>query len=254
MILDRFKLDGKAAIVTGAGQGIGKALALGLAEAGANIAAVDIVQERLDGLCGEIEAIGRKALPLVCDVTDVAATREMVGQVRQDLGSVDILANNAGINLRDASVDYAPEMWDKMMAVDLRGAFFMAQAAGRVMIEQGKGKIINTCSILSRIGRPTITAYTAAKHGLLGVTRALAVEWGPHGINVNGIAPGYFVTEMTQVLKDDPKFDAWVLDRVPLKRWGEVSDLRGAVVYLASDASDYVTGQLIYVDGGWTAG
>ena len=254
MILDRFKLDGRAAIVTGAGQGIGKALALGLAEAGADVAAVDLVQERIDGLCGEIEAISRKALPLICDVTDVEATRDMVGRVKQHFGSVDILVNNAGINLRDASVDFAPEMWDKVMALDLRGAFFMAQAAGRVMIEQGKGKIINTCSILSRIGRPTIPAYTAAKHGLQGVTRSLALEWGPHGINVNGIAPGYFVTEMTQVLKDDPEFDEWVLDRVPLKRWGQVSDLQGAVVYLASEASDYVTGQLIYVDGGWTAG
>jgi NAD(P)-dependent dehydrogenase (short-subunit alcohol dehydrogenase family) len=171
----------------------------------------------------------------------------------KNFGRVDVLVNNAGINQRMAALEYTEEAWDAVMDVNAKGAFFMAQACGKVMVAQRSGKIINILSITTAWGLPTVVAYTAAKAGLMQLTRLLAVEWGAHNVQVNGIAPGFFRTEMTQPVQDDARSD-WILHRTPLGRWGEPEELTGAVLFLASPAADFVTGHVLWVDGGMTAG
>jgi 2-deoxy-D-gluconate 3-dehydrogenase len=253
MILDKMKLDGKVGIVTGASRGLGKSMAIGLAEAGANIAIVSRGMPDLMEVAKEIENLGKKVLPISTDVSNLKQANEMVEKVMAEFGRIDILANNAGTTIRMKVEDFTEEAWDQVMAVNLKGAFFCAQAVGKVMIKQMSGKIINTASLLSAIGGPNAIAYAATKGGIAQVTKCMAIEWAKYNINVNAIAPGYFRTPLTKPLQEDPVRSAQILSRIPMQRWGDPDDLKGIVVFLASEASNYVTGQVIFVDGGWMA-
>ncbi len=253
MILDSFKLDGKVALVTGAGQGLGQAMALGLAEAGADIASLD----RLGcaGTCESVRAMGRRYFESVVDLREanVEQLNAVVTRIVNELGHIDILVNNAGIIRRVPAIDFSEADWDDVMQVNLKAAFFLSQAVARSMLAQGGGKIINIASMLSFQGGVIVPSYTAAKSGLAGITRALANEWARHNINVNAIAPGYMATENTSALRADPVRSTSIMERIPAGRWGTPEDLKGIVVFLASSASDYLNGAVIPVDGGWLA-
>ncbi len=248
-----FDLSGRVALVTGGGSGLGRAMAEGLAGAGAKVVLVGRDRERLEAARADIEAQGGAAASAPCDLLDRGAIRPLIEGVETEHGPIDILVNNAGIQHRAPLREFPAEAWDRMIATHLSAPFFLAQAAAKSMIERRRGKIINTLSITSELGRPTIIPYAAAKGGLRMLTRGLAVELGPFNIQVNGIAPGYFRTEMNRALLDNPEFNAWVEKRTPAGRWGDPSELAGAAVFLASDAASYVTGQVIFVDGGFTA-
>jgi 2-deoxy-D-gluconate 3-dehydrogenase len=250
-ILDSFRLDGKAALVTGAGRGLGQAMAAGLAEAGANVAGLDVIS--LDETRSLVEGLGRRFLPVTCNLreTSVDELNEMVRGVARDMGGLDILVNNAGIIRRAPALEFGEEYWDEVIQINLKALFFLSQAAGRVMAEQGGGKIINIASVLSFQGGILVPSYTAAKSGVAGLTRALANELAAKGINVNAIAPGYMATENTAPLRADPQRNQSILTRIPAGRWGDPTDLKGVVVFLASAASDYMQGAIVPVDGGW---
>jgi len=253
-VLDTFRLDGKIALVTGASRGLGQAMALGLAEAGADIAGL----ERGDSCgetCEQVRALGRRYLTVNGDLqtASVSDLHGIVEQVVTEYGRLDILINNAGIIRRTSAIDYSEEDWDAVTQVDLKAAFFLAQAAARVMPTQGGGKIINIASLLSFQGGILVPAYAAAKSGLLGMTRALANEWAALGINVNAIAPGYMATDNTAALRADSDRNAAIVARIPVGRWGRADELKGAVVFLASAASEYMHGAIVPVDGGWLA-
>ncbi|MEX2160961.1 MAG: 2-dehydro-3-deoxy-D-gluconate 5-dehydrogenase KduD [Anaerolineales bacterium] len=251
MILDQFRLDGRVALVTGAAGGLGQAMALALAEAGANIAALDRIA------CEETEkrvlALGRRYTCSICDLltANVETLREVVAKIVGDLGSLNILVNNAGIIRRAPALDFSEADWDDVLQINLKAAFFLSQAAGRHMQANSKGKIINVASMLSFQGGILVPSYTAAKSALAGLTHALANEWAAHNINVNAIAPGYMATSNTAALRADPARSQAILSRIPAGRWGEPEDVQGAAVFLASDASDYVNGVILPVDGGW---
>jgi 2-dehydro-3-deoxy-D-gluconate 5-dehydrogenase len=251
MILDSFKLDGQVALVTGAGQGLGQAMAIALAEAGADVAGLDL--KASDATGAQVTALGRRYHPVVCDLrkTSVPDLVAIAAQVVQSLGRLDILVNNAGIIRRTPALEFSEADWDDVLQINLRAAFFLSQAAGRIMVPQGHGKIINVASMLSFQGGITVPSYTAAKSGIAGITRALANEWAGKGVNVNAIAPGYMATDNTAALRANPDRAPAILERIPAGRWGEPADLRGAVVFLASAASDYVHGAILPVDGGW---
>jgi 2-deoxy-D-gluconate 3-dehydrogenase len=253
MTLEAFDLSGRVALVTGAAQGLGQGMALALAEAGADIAGLDRVgcQET----CDAVQALGRRYLPFVCDLLQAGAPElnAVVAKTAAELGALDILVNNAGIIRRRAAIEFSEADWDDILRIDLRSVFFLAQAAARVMIPRGHGKIINVASLLSFQGGILVPAYTAAKSGVAGLTRALANEWAGLGINVNALAPGYMATENTAALRADPSRSKSILDRIPAGRWGVPEDLKGAVVFLASNASDYIHGAILPVDGGWMA-
>ena len=244
-----FDLSAKTALVTGGGSGLGLAMAEGLAAAGAKVVVVGLDKGKLDAAAKTIGAAAAE----VCDLLDRAALKPLFERVERAHGPIEILVNNAGIQHRAPVQDFPAEAWDRMIATHLSAPFFLAQLAARGMISRGHGKIINTLSVTSELGRPTIVPYASAKGGLRMLTRGLAVELGPHNIQVNGIAPGYFTTEMNRALIENPEFDAWVKKRTPAGRWGDPSELAGACVFLASPAADYVTGQVIFVDGGFTA-
>ena len=253
-ILNQFKLTNKVALVTGASRGIGRALAVGLAEAGADIAGVS------RGASGgaiqqEVEALGRRYLHLQCDLAEASVVRlqALVDQTVSEMGQLDILVNNAGILLRTPALETSEADWDAVLQVNLKTAFFLAQAAANVMLHQGGGKIINVGSVLSFQGGILVPSYAAAKHGLAGITRALANEWAKHNINVNAIAPGYIITDVTEPLQQDEARNKAILDRIPADRWGQPDDLKGLVIYLASDASAYMHGSIVPIDGGWLA-
>jgi 2-deoxy-D-gluconate 3-dehydrogenase len=252
-ILDLFRLDGKVALVTGVGRGLGQGMALGLAEAGADIAG--LYRSTYEETRDQVEALGRRFLPVACDLltASVAELDEVVGQVVRELGRLDILVNNAGIIRRAPALEFGEEDWDDVIQVNLKALFFLSQAAARVMVGQGGGKIVNIASMLSFQGGILIPPYTAAKSGVAGLTRALANEWAARGINVNAIAPGYMATDNTAPLRADPVRNPAIVSRIPAGDWGAPEDLKGAVVFLASEASSYVHGAVVPVDGGWLA-
>lgn len=251
---DPFDLSGKVAVVTGASRGLGEGMALALARAGADCALVSRSAADLEKVAEQVRALGRRALAITADVADVKSVEAMAAQAESRLGRVDILVNNAGVNVRKPAAEYTEADWDQVLDVNLKGAFFTTLAVGRAMLRRKRGRIINICSLTSAIGIRNIPAYAASKGGLFSLTRALAVEWAPSGVTVNAIGPGYFLTPMTQPLFEDPERRAWIESRIPLGRPGQPADLGGAVVFLASDASSYVTGQILFVDGGWLAG
>ena len=252
MILEQFDLSGKVAIVTGSSTGLGAGMALGLAEAGADI--VGVYNRDAPDNAGAIERLGRRFLGVQADLSTTAPVAGIVDQAVEAFGRVDILVNNAGIIRREKSLDFSEENWDDVMNVNLKSLFFLSQAAARQFIKQGTGgKIINIASMLSFQGGILVPSYTASKSGVMGLTRLLACEWAPHGINVNAIAPGYMATRNTQPIQDDPVRNEQILARLPAGRWGKPEDLKGAVVFLASEASAYMQGYTIAVDGGWLA-
>lgn len=252
MILDKFSLKGKVAIVTGANTGLGKAMAIGLAEAGADIAGV--YNSTPPDQAEAIEKLGCKYLPIRADLAKTSSVTEIVEQAVAELGRVDILVNNAGIIRRGSSLEFTEKDWDDVLDVNLKNLFFLSQAAAKQYIKQGGGgKIINIASMLSFQGGILVPSYTASKSGVLGLTRLLACEWASHGINVNGIAPGYMRTANTQVIQDDPVRNPQIIARIPAGHWGESEELQGAAVFLASDASSYMHGHTMAVDGGWLA-
>ncbi len=251
MILDQFKLDNRVALVTGASRGLGQAMALALAEAGADIVALDRTVR--EGTEAAVTAAGRRFLQVQCDLRAATAAdlNDIVGQVVAQFGRIDILVNNAGIIRRSPAIDYSESDWNDVIDVNLNKVFLLSQAAARPMVQQGGGKIINIASMLSYQGGITVSAYTAAKHGLAGLTRALANEWASKNINVNAIAPGYMATDNTAPLREDENRATSILARIPAARWGTPEDLMGTVVFLASDAARYMHGSLVPVDGGW---
>lgn len=255
MILDQFRLDGKVALVTGATRGLGQAMAVALAEAGADVALVGS-SARATETAAMVEATGRRALTLVCDLAgaSVAELEGLVAQTVAGLGGLDVLVNNAGIIRRSPALEHPESDWDAVVQVNQKAVFFLAQAAARQMVAAGGGgKIINTASLLSHQGGIDVASYTASKSAVAGLTRAMSNEWAPLGINVNAIVPGYFATDNTAALRADEDRSAAILARIPAGRWGEAADLVGAVVFLASRAAAYVHGELLAVDGGWLA-
>jgi gluconate 5-dehydrogenase len=246
-----FDLAGRIALVTGSSKGIGFALAEGLAEAGATVVINARNAKEVEAARATLAAAGHTAHASVFDVTDTAAIESAIEAVERSVGPIDILCNNAGIQRRTPIVDFKPETWREVMATNLDAVFFMSQVVGRRMIARGRGKIINTCSLGSEISRPTIAPYNTAKAAVKMLTKAMCVEWARHTIQVNGIGPGYFKTELNRALFTDPAFDEWVRKRTPAGRWGEVSELKGAAIFLASEASSFVNGQVIYVEGGF---
>jgi 2-dehydro-3-deoxy-D-gluconate 5-dehydrogenase len=253
MPIDQFQLHGRVALVTGANRGIGAGIAAALAAAGADIALLgrsDPADTRQ-----RIEAAGRRATWINIDLATAAPTdlARAVSTVTDDLGRLDILVNNAGIIRRAPAAEHSAADWDDVMAVNVDAAFHLSQAAGRVMLAQSHGKIINIASMLSFQGGIRVPSYTAAKHAILGLTRALANEWAGSGVNVNAIAPGYIATDNTAPLRADPDRARAIIERIPAGRWGTPDDLAGAAIFLASDASRYVHGAVLPVDGGWLA-
>lgn len=249
---DPFDLTGKVALVTGGNTGLGQGIALALAAAGADIASV--ARRPSDDTVGKVLAMGRKAVSIQADLTSIEPVERVLDEATAALGPVDILVNNAGIIRRNDAVDFTEQDWDDVMNVNLKVLFFLSQATAKRMIADGRGgKIINTASMLSYQGGIRLPSYTASKSGVAGLTKLMANEWARHGINANAIAPGYFATDNTQALQDDPVRSREILGRIPAGRWGDPSDIGGAAVFLASRASDYVQGITLPVDGGWLA-
>ena len=253
MILKEFQLDGKNALVTGSHKGLGAAIAVALAQAGANVACHG--RDPNPGkACEEIRTLGRKTAYFTGDVADAKVCVELIEKTVGELGSVDILINNAGTIRRAPAAEYSAEDWDEVIAVNLTAVFRLSQLAGRQMLLQGRpGKIVNIASVLSFQGGILVPAYAAAKGGVAQLTRAFSNEWAAKGINVNAIAPGYMATDNTTALRNDPARSRQILDRIPAGRWGEPREIAGAAVFLSSAASDYVHGHVLVMDGGWLA-
>ncbi|PPU78525.1 2-deoxy-D-gluconate 3-dehydrogenase [Xanthomonas cucurbitae] len=246
-----FSLEGKVALVTGANTGLGQGIALALAQAGADIAAAGI--QAPTETEEKVKALGRRFLAIEANLVSIEPVQRIVDSTIAGLGGLDILVNNAGLIRRTDAVDFSEQDWDDVLNVNLKSAFFMAQAAGRHFIAQGRGKIINIASMLSFQGGIRVPSYTASKSGIAGITRLLANEWASKGVTTNAIAPGYMATDNTAQLRADADRNKSILDRIPAARWGVPADLGGTAVFLASSASDYVNGAIIPVDGGWLA-
>ena len=256
MRLPSFSLAGQVAVVTGASRGIGQAIAIGLAEAGAQVIAAGRDQAALAETVAGIQAAGGAGEGRLLDVTDIAAVDRFFGGLAKTHGGLDILVNNAGIEDVRPSLEMDEALWDRILDTNLKGAFFCARAAAQLMQANGSergGSILNLCSLTSEVGVPTAVPYGSSKSGLLGMTRALAAEWASLGIRVNGIGPGYFRTSLTEVFYRDEAWQATMRDKIPLRRFGRMEDLMGAAVFLCSPAAAYVTGQVLYVDGGYLA-
>ncbi len=252
MILDNFDLKGKVAVVTGASTGLGQGMALGLAQAGADIVGVDYVE--MPETKEKVEAMGRKFLGVVANLLSIEPCEKIVQETVKTFGKVDILVNNAGIIRRADAIEFSEKDWDDVMNINVKTVFFFSQAVAKQFIKQGTGgKIVNVASMLSFQGGIRVPSYTASKSGVMGITRLMANEWAKHNINVNAIAPGYMATNNTAPLRADKKRSGEILERIPAGRWGKPEDLQGPVVFLASDASDYVNGYTVAVDGGWLA-
>jgi 2-deoxy-D-gluconate 3-dehydrogenase len=252
LILDSFRLTGKNALVTGSSRGIGAAIAVALAQAGANVA-LHASQSVPEDVVQTIAETGVRCVPLTADLSHPDRVPKLIEQAISDLGSIDILVNNAGTTRRAAAIDYALADWDVVLATNLTSVFRLCQCAARPMLERGFGKIVNIASLLSFQGGITVPAYAAAKGGVAQLTKALANEWSAHGVQVNAIAPGYMATDLTQALQSDPTRYRQILERIPAARWGSQQDVAGAAVFLASSASDYISGHILVVDGGWLA-
>ena len=252
-VLKQFDLSGKLALLTGSSAGIGLALARGLAGAGAAVVLNGRRAAPLAEAAAQLRAQGATVHTLDFDVTDATAVTRAVARIEAEIGAIDILVNNAGMQRRAPLQDFAQADWQQLMRTNLDSVFIVGQAVARQMIPRGRGKIINVCSVQSELGRPNIAPYTASKGAVKMLTKGMAIDWGPHGLQVNGLGPGYFKTELNQALVDNPEFSAWLVGRTPSRRWGDVEDLVGAAVFLASDASRFVNGHILYVDGGVTA-
>ncbi len=247
---NRFDLHGKTAIVTGAGRGIGKALARGLAEAGANIAAVARTAADLEETIAEVKELGVRAHAIQADLTESGAAERIVSETVDHLGGLHILVNNAGMNIRSKALDVTEEEWDRVVDLDLKATFFLTQAAGRYMVDQRYGRIVNIASVGGLVALRTGVAYGASKAGVVHMTRVLTLEWSRQGVCINTIAPWYFRTPLTEKLLDDPQYVEEILSRTPMGRVGNMEDLIGPTIFLASDAAAYISGQTIAVDGG----
>ena len=248
-----FDLTGRLALVTGSSRGIGHGLARGLAAAGARVIVNGRDGDRLNEAAAALCADGADVFARPFDVTDEGAVEAAVAEIESDVGPIDILVNNAGVHGSVSLEDLSVDDWHRVLNGNLTGAFVVGRAVARRMIPRGRGKIVNICSLMSEVARPTIAAYTTSKGGLKALTKAMCVDWARHNIQANGIGPGYYATEMTRALRGEPDFDAWVRRRTPAGRWGKVDDLVGAAVFLAAPASDFVNGQILYVDGGLLA-
>jgi len=253
MKISKTNLEGRVAIVTGGSRGLGQGMALALAQAGADVVVTSRTLPALEKVAEEIRGLGRKSLAIECDVSNIKDIQRMVELTRDEMGRIDILVNNAGTIARSPAIEVTEKDWDPVINTILKGSFFCAQAVARVMIPQKKGKIINIGSLTSKIGMANIIAYVASRGGILQLTKGLAVEWAKYNINVNAIGPGYYKTQQTAPLFADKAWTERTLKRIPLGRIGIPEDLAGIVVFLSSDASDYITGQMIFVDGGWLA-
>jgi gluconate 5-dehydrogenase len=247
-----FDLTGKRALITGSSQGIGFALAQALASAGAQIVLNGRDATKLAQACEQLQSHGYVCETQAFDVTDADAVQAGVADI-EARAPIDVLVNNAGIQIRGAFTEFKATDWDRLISTNLSSAFHVGQAVARHMVRRKRGKIINVCSVQSELGRPTIAPYTATKGGLKMLTKGMAIDLGPQGIQVNGLGPGYFDTELTSALVKDPVFTGWIEKRVPAGRWGKVEELGGAMIFLASAASDFVNGHILYVDGGMTA-
>lgn len=252
MVLDGFNLEGKVAIVTGASTGLGQGMALALAQAGANV--VGVASGEMVETKEKVESYGKEFLAIAANLLTIDPVNDIVEKTVKRFGKVDILVNNAGIIRREDSINFTEKDWDDVMNINLKTVFFLSQAVAKQFIKQESGgKIINIASMLSFQGGIRVPSYTSSKSGIMGLTRLLACEWAKHSINVNGIAPGYMATNNTKALRADEKRNKEILDRIPAGRWGLPQDLNGPIVFLASDASNYVNGYTIAVDGGWLA-
>jgi 2-deoxy-D-gluconate 3-dehydrogenase len=247
-----FDLSGKVALVTGGAKGLGGGIALGLAGAGADIAVVTS-NDKSREVQQQIEGLGRKVHTIVADLGDESKLQGVVDEALAHFGRIDILVNNAGIIRRTPAVDHAAQDWNDVLNLNLNASFFLCQLVGRHMIERGSGKIINIASMLTYQGGINVPGYTASKHAIAGVTKALANEWASKGVNINAIAPGYMSTDNTAAIRADEERNASILARIPAARWGTTEDLQGAAIFLASKASDYMNGHVLCVDGGWMA-
>jgi 2-deoxy-D-gluconate 3-dehydrogenase len=246
-----FDLTGKTAVVTGGSTGLGQGMALGLAEAGADIVLVDYVEST--ETAQKITALGRKALPVVANLMEMSSIPAVMEKTIAQFGKVDILINNAGIIRRADAIDFTEKDWDDVMLLNSKTIFFLAQAAAKDMMKRNYGKIISTASLLAFQGGIRVPSYAASKGAVAQITKALANEWGKSGININAIAPGYMATNNTKALREDVVREKAIVDRIPAGRWGTPDDLKGAAVFLASHASDYINGHILVVDGGWMA-
>jgi gluconate 5-dehydrogenase len=245
-----FDLTGRLALITGSSRGIGRAIAEGYLAAGARV----VINGRdKDAVAAAVKALGSNVIAAPFDVTDKAAVEAAVDKIEKDIGSIDILVNNAGMTKRMPFTEFPEADWRQIMATNLDSVFFVTQSVARRMISRSRGKIVNICSVMSELGRPTIAPYTASKGAVKMLTKAMCAEFAKHGITANGISPGYFGTELNQALMADEKFSAWVCARTPAGRWGKVEELQGAAIFLASDASSFVNGHILFVDGGMTA-
>jgi 2-dehydro-3-deoxy-D-gluconate 5-dehydrogenase len=251
-IFKQFDLTGKTAVVTGCNTGLGKGMAVALAEAGADIAGASNVADYAE-VEAEVKATGRKFKYYQVDISNREQLYSFINQVKADNKKIDILVNNAGIILRKPAAEHPDEYWDKVIDINLNAQFIIAREFGKQMLENGSGKIVFTCSLLSFQGGINVPGYTASKSAVAGLVKAFANEWGSKGVCVNGIAPGYIATDNTQALREDPERSKAILGRIPAGRWGEPSDFKGPVVFLCSSASDYVNGTILTVDGGWMA-
>jgi gluconate 5-dehydrogenase len=252
-ILKQFDLSGRTALVTGSSSGIGRALATGLTGAGARVVLNGRDARKLETAAAMLREAGASVLTAPFDVTDGAAVAQAITRIEAEVGAIDILVNNAGMQRRAPLEQFEEAHWHELMKTNVDSVFLVGQAVARHMIGRRRGKIINICSVQSELGRPNIAPYTASKGAVKMLTKGMAIDWGPHGIQVNGLGPGYFKTELTQALVDNAEFTSWLVNRTPSRRWGDVEDLVGAAVFLASDASNFVNGHILYVDGGVTA-